>query len=172
MTRETIIIGFRFIFLALVQTLILNNVYFFDYINPNLYILFVLLYPTETKRTNFLFISFLFGLTIDIFSNSGGVNAAATIAMAYFSLPILRLLLNSQDTDFKLFKLHKEPFLRVLTYVSILTLIHHFVLFSLEYSTLKEIGTILYKTVSTSIFTIFLCVLAIYLSSKNKPSNP
>jgi len=171
MTRETIIIAFRFIFLALVQTLVLNNIYFFDYINPNLYILFILQYPIESKRTNFLIISFLFGLTIDFFSNSGGVNAAATIAMAYFSLPILRLLQNNKDTDFKLFKLHNESFLRVITYVIILTFIHHFILFSLEYSSLKEIRSIFCKTISTSVFTVFLCIVAIYLFGKDKTSN-
>lgn len=171
MTRETIIIAFRFIILVLVQTLILNNIYFFDYINPNLYILFIFLYPQEIKRTNFLIISFLLGLSIDIFSNSGGVNTAATVAIAYLSLPVLKLVINSQDIDLKLFKLHKEPFLRVLTYVSILSFIHHFVLIGLEYSTINEIGTILHKTITTSIFTIFLCTLTIYLFSKNKTSN-
>ncbi|MEI6866468.1 rod shape-determining protein MreD [Flavicella sp.] len=171
MTRETIIIAFRFIFLVLVQTLILNNIYFFDYINPNLYILFIFLYPLGVKRTNFLIVSFLLGLSIDLFSNSGGINAAATVAIAYLRLPILKLLINSQDVDLKLFKLHKESFFRVLTYISILTFTHHFVLIGLEYSSIKEIGAILHKTITTSLFTIFLCTLSIYLFSKNKTTN-
>jgi len=171
MTRETLIIAFRFIFLVLVQVVILNNIYFFDYINPNLYVLFVLLYPIETKRANFLVISFLLGLTIDIFSNSGGINAAATVAMAYLSFPILKIILNSPDTDFKLFRLSEVPFLRILFYVSTLVFIHHFVLFSLEYANLNEIGTIFYKTINTSIFTIFLCTVSIYLTGKTPPSN-
>lgn len=171
MTRETLLLAFRFVLLVLIQTLILNNIYFFGYINPNLYILFIFLYPIEIKRTNFLLISFLFGLTIDIFSNTGGINAAATVAIAYIRFPLLKLLLNSQDIDFKLFKLNQEPFLRIFTFVSILTFVHHFILIGLEYFNLSEFGNIAYKTFTTSLFTIFLCMLAIYLSKKSNKSN-
>lgn len=171
MTRDTIILTFRFVFLVLIQTLLLNNIYLFGYINPTLYLLFIFLYPIEIKRGNFLFVSFLFGLSIDMFSNSGGINAAATTATAYISLPVLKLLLNSQDTDFKLFKLNQEPFLRILTYVIILTIFHHFVLYSLEYFSFKEIGSVLVKTFTTSVFTIIIIMLTIYLTRKEKATN-
>ncbi len=171
MTRDTLNIAFRFLFLVLLQNLILNNIYFFGYINPNLYLLFIFLYPIETKRTNFLFVSFFLGLTIDVFSNSGGINAGATVATAYLSLPILKILLNSQDTDFKLFKLSNEPFLKILVYVSLLTFIHHIFLFSFEYFSTQQIGMILYKAFTTSCFTIVLIVLSIYLSKKNIATN-
>ena len=171
MTRDTLILAFRFVLLVLIQTLVLNRIYFFGFINPNLYLLFVFLYPVEIKRSNFLIVSFLFGFCIDIFSNTGGVNAAATVATAYLSLPILNLLINSQDTDFKLFKLNNEPVIRIVTYVTILTFIHHFILFSLEYFNLKEIGTILFKTFTNGLFTIVLIVLSILLTRKNKHMN-
>lgn len=171
MTRDTLILAFRFVLLVLIQTLVLNHIYFFGFINPNLYLLFIFLYPTETKRSNFLIVSFLFGFCIDIFSNTGGINAAATVATAYFSLPILNLILNKQDTDFKLFKLNNEPVIRIVTYVTILTFLHHFILFGLEYFNLKEIGTILFKTFTNGLFTIVLIVLSILLTRKNKFMN-
>ncbi|WP_152287105.1 rod shape-determining protein MreD [Flavicella marina] len=166
MTRETLIIGFRFVLLLLIQTLILNRIHLFGFLNPNAYLLFIFLYPVETKRANFLIVSFLFGLCIDLFSNTGGINAAATVATAYLTLPLIKIIWNSQDLDFQLFKLNNEPLPKTLVYISLLTLVHHFLLFSIEYWSLREFGTVLYKTFSTSVVTIFLCILGLYLTKK------
>lgn len=170
MTRETILISLRFLFLVLIQTLILNNVHLFGYINPNLYLLFVFLYPIEKERTNFLVISFLFGLCIDIFSNTGGINTAAIVAIAYLRLPILKLILNTQDLDYKLFRLDQETFPRIFVFIGVLTIIHHFILFGMEYLSFNEFPTILYKTMTTSIFTILLCIISVYLTRKGDTS--
>lgn len=171
MTRETLTIAFRFLFLLLVQTLILNNIYLFGYINPNLYLLFVFLYPLQKERANFLFVAFLFGLCIDIFSNSGGINTAATVAIAYLRLPLLKLILNTQDIDYKLFKINQESLPRIIVFIGALTLVHHFILFGMEYFSLKEFSTIFYKTFTTSIFTILLCTLSVYFARKSNISN-
>tara|TARA_B100000809_G_scaffold142735_1_gene140241 strand:- start:14376 stop:14894 length:519 start_codon:yes stop_codon:yes gene_type:complete len=171
MTRETLIIAFRFFFLILVQTLILNNIYLFGYINPNLYLLFIFLYPLKKERGNFLFVAFLFGLCIDIFSNSGGINTAATVAIAYLRLPLLKLILNTQDLDYKLFKINQETLPRILVFIGVLTFIHHFILFGMEYFSFNEFSTILYKTFTTSIFTILLCTLSVYFTKKSTISN-
>jgi len=171
MTRDTLLLSFRFLILVLIQVLILNNIHFLDYINPNLYILFIFLYPLEKERANFLWVSFLLGLSIDIFSNSGGINAAAAVCIAYFRLPIFKLVLNKPELDFKLFRLNNESFLRILVLVSILTSIHHFIIFGMEYFSLKSLKLIIYKSVSTSIFTIILSILSILLFTKKKTSN-
>ena len=73
----------RFIALVLVQILILNHINFLGYVNPYLYILFIILFPINNDRILFIFLSFLIGLTIDMFSDSGGVHAAACVAIAY-----------------------------------------------------------------------------------------
>ena len=171
MTRETLTIAFRFLFLILVQTLVLNNVYLFGFINPNIYILFIILFPLKKERTNFLLVSFLFGLCIDIFSNTGGVNTAATVAIAYLRMPLLKLILNTQDIDYKLFKIKQESFPRIIVFVGTLTLIHHFILFGMEYFSFKDFSTIVYKTFTTSIFTVLLCTLSIYFTKKSNGAN-
>jgi len=171
MTRETLTIALRFLFLLLVQTLILNNVYLFGYINPNIYILFVFLFPLKKERSNFLLISFLFGLCIDIFSNSGGINTAATVAIAYLRMPLLKLILNTQDIDYKLFKLNQESLPKIITFIGTLTLIHHFILFGLAYFSFNELSTVLYKTFTTSIVTILLCTLSVYFTKNNNTAN-
>lgn len=73
----------RFIVLVLLQVLLLNNINFLGYINPYLYVLFLVLYPFNTPQTLFLLVAFLLGITIDTFEDSGGINAAACVVIAY-----------------------------------------------------------------------------------------
>ncbi|MFC2110518.1 rod shape-determining protein MreD [Bacteroidota bacterium] len=171
MTRETLSIAIRFIFLLLLQVLVLNNIDFFGYINPNLYILFVFLYPLEQKRTNFLLLAFLLGLCVDFFSNSGGIHAAATVFIAYIRLYVLKLVLNKSDIDYKLFKLGSQQLAKIIVFISVLTFAHHFIMFYLDYFSFKNINTIAYKSLTTSIFTIILSILSIVLTTKKEQSN-
>lgn len=154
--------------LILVQVIVLNNILFFGYINPLLYILFVIIYPLKKDRGLFLFLSFLLGLCIDFFVNSGGTNAAALLFIAYIRLPLLKGLLNKSEIDYPVFHINKLPFLKLLSYISILTVIHHFILFSLEYFKLNAFLTILSRAFLTSIFTIILIIFSLLLMNKSK----
>src|SRR5512135_3327450 len=69
---------FRFIVLVLVQVLLLNKINFLGYLSPYLYVLFILLLPFETPGWALLVLSFLTGLTIDLFSGTPGLHAAAS----------------------------------------------------------------------------------------------
>jgi rod shape-determining protein MreD len=65
---------------------------FLGFIMPLPYLLFIILYPVNGNRSGLLITSFLLGLTMDVFSNSGGVHAAACVTLAYFR-PYLSLRL-------------------------------------------------------------------------------
>ena len=88
MTSANIKILIRFLLLIPLQVLIANHMRLFGYINPQICLLFVLWYPLKKDVSGFLANSFLFGLIIDMFSNSGGVNAAACLLIAYTRLPM------------------------------------------------------------------------------------
>ena len=81
---------FNFIFLILIQVTVLNNIQFSGYVNPYLYILFIITLPFETPGWLLLVLGFLTGVTIDIFSNTLGMHASATVFMAYLRPFILR----------------------------------------------------------------------------------
>ena len=157
-----------FIGLILIQVIVLNNVLFRGYINPLLYILFVIVYPLKRDRGLFLLLSFLLGLCIDFFVDSGGTNAAATLFIAYIRLPLLKGLLRKPEIDFPVFNINKLPFLRLLSFIAIIAFIHHFILFSLEYFKFNAIITIFSRTFLTSIFTIILLIFSLLLTSKDK----
>jgi len=155
----------RFIVLVLAQVIVLNHIDFLGYINPYLYIFFIIIYPVKNNRLIFLFLSFLLGLAIDIFSDSGGVHAAACVSIAYIRPVVLKFSFGTLY-DHQTIKFNNMGFLSLLGYVSLLTLIHHFILFSLEIFNVSKIVLTLQKTLFASIFTILLCILIIFLFNK------
>ena len=160
--------AFRFISLVLLQVLVLNHVNLFGFINPLVYIVWVFLFPIRKDLTSFLIFSFLLGLSIDVFSDSGGINAAATLFIAFIRLPVLNAVLGKSDFDYLLFNLRSISFLKSLIFISILTGIHHFIVFSLEYFSLNEFVSIISNCILTCIFTIVLIILGIIIFTKEK----
>lgn len=155
----------RFVILVFLQVLILNNINFAGYINPYLYVLFILLYPFTGNQSLFLFLSFLLGLTVDIFEDSGGINAAACLLAAFVRPNLLRFSFGI-SYDHQNIRLSATPFGAKLSYIFLMVLIHHFVLFSLEMFSPNHILLILKKTIFSSIFTVTLTLLSLTLFSK------
>ena len=157
----------RFVVLVLAQALLFNNVNFLGYVNPYPYILFILLFPVKNNRTLFIFLSFMMGLFVDLFSDSGGVHAAACVTIAFIRPPVLKFSFG-MIYEHQSIKFNNTEFGNRLIYFSILTLIHHFVMFSLEVFNISNILLILQKTLFSSIFTIILCVLISVLFSNRQ----
>jgi len=157
----------RFILLVLLQVLILSHINFLGYINPYLYILFIMLFPLKNNRVIFLLLSFFLGLTIDMFLDSGGIHAAAAVTIAYIRLVVLKFSFGAVY-DHQTMKFSNVEFGSKLTYIVILTVIHHFVLFSLEIFNFYNIILILQNTLFSSIFTIILCLLTTVIFNRRK----
>lgn len=158
----------RFIGLVLLQVVILNHLNLFGYLNPLAYIVWVFLFPVRKNISLFLIASFLLGLSIDFFSDSGGIHAAATLVIAYIRLPIIKTVLRKSDFDYLLFNIRSISFSKAFLFISILTIIHHFIVLCLEYFSFNAFATIIYNTILTSIFTIIISILGIVLFTKKK----
>ena len=87
---------FSFIVLILLQVLVLNNVQFLGFLNPYIYILFILSLPVKFPRWITLILGFVLGLIIDIFSNTIGIHAFATVLIAFFRAGIIKLFISSR----------------------------------------------------------------------------
>lgn len=158
----------RFGLLVLLQGLVLNHVNFLGYINPYPYILFIALFPINNNRTLFLFLSFLLGLSVDFFTDSGGIHAAACVTVAYIRPSILKFSFGT-IYDNQTIKFNQIDIGSRIVYFSLLVVIHHLILFSLEVFNIFDILLILKKTLFSSIFTIILCILlSILFSPKRK----
>ena len=154
----------RFLFLVLFQVLILNNIQFSGYINPYLYVLFILMLPFETPKWMLIISAFLLGLTIDMFTNTMGMHAAASVFMAFCRPYLLAYIAPRGGYEYE-----SQPTIGhlglnwYLSYAGILVLLHHIVLFYIEVFRLSEFFSTLYRVVLSSIFTILLLIISQYL---------
>lgn len=167
MTSFSGVLSLRFIALLLVQVVVCNNINFLGYINPYIYIVFIFLFPIRDSRIVLLLISFLLGMLVDMFSDSGGVHAAAAVTLAY-ARPLLLKMSFGMLYEHQSVKFSNTDIGSLITYVGLGTLLHHFILFSLEVFNISNILLILKKTLFSGIFTIILSILIIVLFSRNK----
>lgn len=152
-----------FISLVLIQVLILNQVQLSGYLNPYIYILFVILLPLSTRRYTLLILGFLIGITIDVFSNSLGIHAAATVFIAYIRPGVIRIISGREEDLGEYPGLHQNKLKWFLSYVSIMVLVHHTVLFFLEIFTFADFHKTLYQILISSVFSIVIIVLSQFL---------
>lgn len=152
-----------FVSLILIQVLILNQVQFSGFVNPYIYILFILLLPLSTPRYLMLILAFIIGLTIDVFSNSPGLHSAASVFIAYLRPLVIRFISNREEDRNDYPGLLQNKFSWFLSYVSILVFLHHLVLFNLEVFSFSNFGNTFYRVILSSVFSIFVIVLSQFL---------
>lgn len=167
MNNSVLKIIFSFIGLVLLQVLVCSNMNFMGVINPYVYVLFILLYPVINNRLLFIFTSFLIGYSVDIFLDSGGVHAAASVAIAYMRPLILKFSFGAAY-DYQSIKFSSVEFSRRLIYFTVLIVVHHLILFSLVVFDETKTVLILQQALYSSIFTLILCLLFSSLFSIKK----
>ena len=140
---------FRFIILILIQVLLLNQINFLGYINPYLYILFIIIFPFMGNKSLLILLSFILGLFIDMFGDSGGVHAAACVFIAYIRPVILKFSFGV-SYEYNSVKINKVGFNQRILYISLLVLIHHLLLFSLESEFLSQTSHLLVQLMMIS----------------------
>lgn len=149
-----------FIGLLLLQALILNNVHIAGYATPFLYVYFILKFDTAISRNEILLWGFFLGLAVDVFSNTPGVNAAATVFLAFMRTPYLRLFVPRENQDIIVPSARSMGFFSFLKYLFVSILSHHTILFCLAFYSFADIITLLLKIGASTILSI-ICILAI-----------
>ena len=160
---------FRFIFLVFFQVAILNNIQLGGFINPFLYILFILLLPFDTPKWLLLVSAFLLGIFVDMFSDTAGIHTAACVFMAFCRPAVLSLVSSRQDSEPGF-----QPILRDMgfkwffSYSLILVIAHHILLFYLEVFSFSEFFHTLFRAFLSIIFTMLLLILSQYVMYRPK----
>ena len=157
----------RFILLLAAQILIFNNMDFLGYINPYPYILFIILYPVNGNKTGLLIASFFLGLILDMFCNSGGVHAAASLVLAYYRPYIFKFSFGL-SYEYQTVRLNDVLTPERFSFLLIAVVLHHFVLFLLEVFRINFLWEIILKTILSTLFTLLLCICIIYLIKPGK----
>jgi hypothetical protein len=103
-----------------------------------------------------------------LFSDSGGIHSFSTLSIAYFRLFFAKVFFRKFENDYPFFKLSLEPFGKKFNYIVTLTVIHHFILFSFVNFSFQNISHVLLNTLYSSLFTLILYFLGIYIFSKKQ----
>lgn len=156
--------SFLFVLMVLLQVGVLNNIQLTNYLNPYLYVLFILLLPLNTPNWLILIVSFAMGLIIDMFSDTLGMHASASVFMGFIR-PILLQAITSRDSyeAGTSPRIHNFGFIWFLKYSLILVFIHHLFLFTVEMFGFHSFHLVLWRTVLSTFFTTFLVILSQYL---------
>ncbi|MGB1040240.1 MAG: rod shape-determining protein MreD [Flavobacteriales bacterium] len=157
----------RFLLLVLLQVFVINQMdlgFLNSYISIAIYISFILSFPVKASNYLLLLISFLLGLTIDLFMDTGGIHASACLTMAFLRPYLLRRLQTESPMDETTeLTVYTEDLQKYVTYCLILVFCFFFWLFLLEEFSFSKIPLIILKTLISSVLSTILIILGQYL---------
>jgi hypothetical protein len=161
----TVVISFFAYILA--QALFLKNFILFDTAFCFVYIGFILMLPLEIGPLLLMLISFGTGFTVDLFYDSIGVNAAASVFIGFLRPYWLNIITpRGGYEEIVIPNLKTIDFGWFLTYSIPLIFLHHSVLFYLEAGGFALFFFTLTKVFFSTILTFFILVLTQYLFYK------
>lgn len=167
MNNKLIINIIRFIGLLFLQVLVIDNIRLGYYVHPYVYVLFILLLPFNTPKWQLLLYSFFMGLAVDLFCGTAGLNAAATVFMAFLRPYVINAMTRRKDINE-----NDEPSINnmgvtwFLIYSTLLLTAHNIILFLLEAFSFKLIYVVLIQTLLSLVPSLFLIFLILLIFKK------
>ena len=162
MNRDNLISILQFLLLLLLQSFLLNNINFFGFINPNLYLLFVIVYRLDGNSTYLIILSFTLGLLLDLLTQGSGGHTIASLTIAFLRSFIIRFSFGV-NYDVPMGMIKGSPLSQRLLYLLLTIFIHHMVLYSIIYFSYSNIIAIIKNTLFTSLFTFILVYISLGL---------
>jgi hypothetical protein len=156
-----------FVGLVLAQSLLFDRLLVAQQYVPYVSLLFIVLYPTDLRQTMFLVVAFLYGLSIDLLSVSGGIHAGACLSAAFLRPVVLRSVFGI-SSDYSTVKFSKIPFVQWFVYCLLIVLIHHLVLFGLSDFSINRWLWILKQTVFNGLLTTAVVSVFMFLFVSKK----
>lgn len=140
------------ILLLLVQLPLVHRIVLFDKAFGFFYVGFLLLLPRTLSRSYLMLIGFITGLIIDVFTNTPGIHASASVGVMFLRNFWLNVVNDDTQelTNLNVGTLKKTGFIY---FVFPLVFIHHFLIFTIENGGFHLFGMILSKVVFSAIFS-------------------
>jgi hypothetical protein len=154
---------FYFLVYLLLQVVLMQDVVLFDLAFCYIYLGYLLLQPFESSPIRLMLLGLAIGLAVDIFSNTFGIHAAASVFIMYARAFVVRVLAPRGG-----YEPGMNPKLRVMGvqwfsgYSLLLIFLHHFFLFFIEAGFVTP-GYTLLKVVASTAFTFVVILIVQYL---------
>lgn len=150
-----------FLLLTLAQVVVFNNICLYNIAIPIVFIYFILRVPISININLLLSISFLLGLTIDIFTNTLGLHALSCTIIAFIKRSILRLYVAREDEIINDYISTKTiGFSSFFKFSLTMTLIYCLTVFSIESFTFFNFIRLITKIAASTVFS-FVIILGI-----------
>ncbi len=166
--REIIQYTLWFLLYMALQILVMRNLVLFDYAFCFVYIAGVILLPTEANRTLLLLLGFATGIIVDVFYNTLGLHAAATLLAVYLRPLLIKLMFESKGTERTDISIQSLGVGSYISYIFLLVLIHHSALFFIEMSHFGMVLYTLLRIIASSLFTTLVILLIQLFSRRQK----
>jgi rod shape-determining protein MreD len=161
----------RFVLLMLMQLLVLNNVYLGGYVMPMLYVLFILMLPTDTKRLPMLLMAFGTGLLMDIMSGALGFHALACTVVAMMRITFAdRILTRGENVVIAVPGIFSVTLQYFVSYLLVLYGAFYLVYYTAELFSFRGLGGVLLATVCSTVVSTLLAVLYQWIFLKREES--
>ena len=128
--------------------------------HPFLYIYLILKFEFGHSPQCVDVVGIFLGLAVDVFSDTPGMNAAATVLLAFLRPTFLRLFVPRDTLDTLVPAIRTMGILPFLKYLVVSVLIHHGLLLTLEFFSFAHIGTLLLRIAASTLLTV-TCIMAV-----------
>lgn len=155
----------RFAGLLLLQVLVLNQWVVLGWATPMLYPLFVLLLPIAMPLGWQLLLAFAMGVSVDAFSQTGGMHALALVFVTFIRPAILGILTPKEG-----YQPDDRPTIAglglpwFLFYAGMALFVHHLVFYLVEILSIAHWQHMLFRTFFSWVASLLLAVLVIYIT--------
>lgn len=164
MNRSIIINGISFVIYLFLQVLIFKNSVLFGSAFCFIYIGYLLVLPVETNPLWLMFIGFALGLFIDMFYDSVGIHAFASVGIMYLrNFWLARVTPQGGYDNGAVPSIAADGLQWFLIYATPLIFLHHALLFFIEVGGLQYFGYTLLKIIFSTFYTMVVMLIVQYL---------
>lgn len=162
---------FKFQLILLFPLLVLSQVFLFNHINlwgfidPQIYIIYLVIFPFVASPLLFMPIALLIGLSIDILLNLPGQNAIACLTVSYLRPLMIKVFYGTNFNNQVSLYQYQNVFQR-LKFVVTLILIHHFIFYLVDYTGVRSFSSFVTYYIATCCCTVLVIWIILRLNMK------
>lgn len=156
-----------FILLGGLQVFVLNNLDISGYLNPQVFILFLLLLPVNADIWLCLLAGFFSGALVDGLAGTYGIHAFSGTALGYFRFFYIKYSLDKEEIERGMTpNIRNMPLVWHLMYILISCLLYHWIAFFMEAFTFAGLSLLTVKSLTSGVAAGFIMLLIEFLFSR------
>lgn len=159
-----------FVIIILLQIMLLNNINISSLgITPMFYVLAILVMPFEVDGWLQLILAFVLGMSVDIFSDTLGINAAASVLAAFIRPTVLRSLAPRDG-----YESGTAPYVSYMglnwfvKYSLLIIFVHHILFFILNAFSFENFSQTILRIIFTTLLSFAFIVLSQFIAFRKQ----